>query len=304
MPSARARDAEWAFSAYEAVRHRMPRAEFGAGYQTANTLADLADRFDVFLLDAFGVLNVGITAIPGVAQRIDDLRAASKTVMVLSNAASYPKRLLLDRYAQLGFDFAPQNVLCSREVLLAHMHSLPRQKYGLMAPDIYGTEELEALDVVFLADDPADYSRVDAFAFLGSGDWNEHHQSLLQAALLTNPRPLLVGNPDIVAPREDGLSREPGHYAHRIADATGIVPEFFGKPFGNVFNAALARLDPGLDRSRVVMVGDTLQTDVLGGRAAGLGSALITGHGALAAIDAADAIARSGITPDFVLPDP
>ena len=82
---------------------------------------------------------------------------------------------------------------------------------------------------------------------LGSAGWTERRQTLLEAALQDWPRPVWVGNPDVVAPRQEGFTIEPGYYAHRLADRTGIVPRFFGKPFGNIFDTALARLDGAVD---------------------------------------------------------
>lgn len=307
-PDDRARQALWAFDAYEAVRHRLPQADFPAAPRHAANLTDLADSYDLFLLDAFGVLNIGETAIAGAPGHIAALQAAGKQVMVLSNAASMPKRVLIAKYARLGFDFTPEAIVSSREVMLAALRGqAPEQalgRIGLMGLARYGTEELDGLDITFLADDPAAYAAADSFVLLGSGDWTPARQSLLEDALGQNPRPVHVGNPDIVAPREAGLSREPGYYAHALADATGVAPVFYGKPFANAFDMALARLPAPPDPARVVMVGDTLHTDILGGAAAGFDTALITGHGALAPIDAADAIRRSGITPTVILPDP
>ena len=58
------------------------------------------------------------------------------------------------------------------------------------------------------------------------------------------------------------------------------------------------------DPSRIIMVGDTLHTDILGGAAAGLATALVTDHGALKDLDVEAAIARSQIVPGYVLPQP
>ncbi len=296
------RDAAWAFDAYEAVRRRLPRTAYPAVSQNVRDLSELADRFDVFLLDAFGVLNVGQQAIPGAPARVAALQAAGKIVIVLSNAASYPKRILLQRYARLGFHFDPADVLTSREVCLAEFAADPSDRIGLMAPETYGCEELEHLSVHFLNDDPATFAAADCFLLLGSGSWSEHRQSLLETALRARPRPVIVGNPDIVAPRETGLSMEPGHFAHRLIDATGCRPQFFGKPFPEIFEHALKRLPADIDHARIVMVGDTLQTDILGGQAAGFSTALVTGFGSLTGLKTDRAIEDSGIVPWFIMP--
>ncbi|WP_311735014.1 HAD hydrolase-like protein [Alloyangia mangrovi] len=164
-----------------------------------------------------------------------------------------------------------------------------------------GPQDFEDIDLTFLDDDPAAYAAAEGFLLIGSDGWTETRQRLLEAALRAQPRPVVVGNPDIVAPREAGLSREPGYFAHRLADAAGIAPVFLGKPFAEIFMLALTKIAPRLAPERILMVGDTLHTDILGGRQMGFATALVTAHGALVGLDPAEAIRRSGIVPDFVI---
>ncbi|MCR9109004.1 TIGR01459 family HAD-type hydrolase [Marivita sp. XM-24bin2] len=293
-----------AFDAYQAVRHRLPSVELAnGGYQKAGTLAEIADSFDVFLLDAFGVLNIGESAIPGAPDRVKDLKAAGKRVLVVSNAAGFPHAALLEKYTRLGYDFAPDDVITSRVTLLAGLNSRREMHWGLMATRSTGLRDLEGLNLTYLEEDPEPYDQVDAILMVGSAAWTEERQSLLEAALAKRPRPVLVGNPDIVAPRETGFSIEPGHFAHRLADKTGIIPEFFGKPFSNIYDLAFKRLGD-VDRSRVLMVGDSLHTDILGARHVGISSALISHYGFFAGQDAEAAISAAGIVPDFIVERP
>ncbi|ETX27711.1 HAD-IIA family hydrolase [Roseivivax isoporae] len=288
-----------AFEGYLAVRTRLPRATFPDRWRAAPDLGAVAGPYELILLDAYGVLNVGETPIPGAVDRIAALRAAGKAVAVVSNSAGYPKARMMARYARMGFDFAPGEVVTSREALLAHLAHEPRRRWGIMLNPGTGRAELEHLALTFLDDDRAAYDAAEGFLLVGSDGWTEARQALLEAALRDRPRPVLVGNPDLVAPREDGLSREPGQFAHRLTDRTGVVPRFLGKPFPEIFRLALARRS--VDPARVLMVGDTLHTDVLGGRHMGFDTALVTGHGSLAGLDVRDAIARSGIVPDHVI---
>lgn len=296
--------AEEAFQAYEAVRHRLPPVSVqDRTCRRVDTLADLADDFDVFLLDAFGVLNIGETAISGTAQRIRDLKSAGKRVLVVSNAAGFPHAALMQKYSRLGYDFAPEDVITSRATLLAGMGTRCDLHWGLMAKRSAGLQDLEGVRVTYLEDNPDLYDTVDGFLMIGAGAWTDTRQTLLEDALARYPRPVLVGNPDIVAPRENGFSAEPGHFAHRLADRTQVVPVFFGKPFTNIFDLAFKRLGP-TDKSRVLMVGDSLHTDILGAQTAGVASALIADFGFFAGQDVSGAIARSGIVPDYVVGRP
>lgn len=288
-----------ALAAYLEVRHRLPAATFPAEWQVADTLAEIVKPFDLVLLDAYGVLNVGETPVPGAAERVAALRAAGKAVMVVSNSAGYPKRRMMERYARLGFDFKPEEVVTSREALLAHLARDVPRRWGVMLEGESGGDALDGLKTLRLGNDRAAYDAADGFLLIGSDGWTEARQGLLEASLEARRRPVLVGNPDLVAPREGRLTLEPGFFAHRLVDRTNIAVRFFGKPFPEIFELAMSR--HAVDPSRVLMVGDTLHTDVLGGRHMGFASALVTGYGALRDIDVAEAIRLSGMVPDFVV---
>lgn len=295
---------ETALDAYEAARHRLPPPGRQGAALRARSLEDIAARFDVFLLDGFGVLNIGETAIPGVRARMDGLRARGKRLVVLTNAASLPNDGLVAKYRALGFDFAPEELVSSRQALTRALAAEPARHWGVIAADWAPLDDLGGVRLTRLGEDAAAHAAVDGVIFLGSQDWTEARQRRLVDALRARPRPVWVGNPDIVAPREEGFSFEPGFFAHRLADETGVTPRFFGKPFPDVYGLALARLGGAVAPDRIVMVGDTLHTDVLGAQAAGIGSALIEGFGFFAGHSTAEAMARTGIRPDFVLERP
>lgn len=289
-----------AFARYEALRPHLPQARFAGTPDRVATLAEVAERYDAFILDAFGVLNVGEAAIPGAVARIAQLRAAGKALVVLTNGAAQARTAALAKYRALGFDFTDREVVASRDIAAAALGRWPEVRLwaAITAPGA-AFDDLPAR-VRPLAGDPSLLEAAEGFLFLGSEGWDAARQAALVAALRARPRPVVVANPDIVAPRETGLSPEPGHFAHALAEATGQPPAFFGKPHANAFDAALARLPAGIARARIAMVGDTLHTDVLGGRAAGLGTVLIADHGLFAGHDPDPFIAASGIIPDVI----
>ncbi|WP_189639424.1 HAD-IIA family hydrolase [Paramylibacter ulvae] len=292
-----------AFVAYENVRHRLPQVCSQGRCVTCPDLDAIADDFDTFFLDAFGVLNIGETAISGVPECVAGLQKSGKRVLIVSNAAGYPHASLMQKYKRLGYDFAPEDVITSRKTLLHFLRSEPNLHWGVMANEQLGRADLEDLNITYLADDPVAYNSVDAFLMIGSAVWTQDRQAMLEASIRYNPRRVYVGNPDIVAPRETGFSTEPGAFAHRLADRTGVIPQFFGKPFKNIFDRAFAALGT-VDPARTVMVGDSLHTDILGGQIAGVKTALIAGFGFFAGADVDEFIAKSGIHPDFILDRP
>jgi len=110
-------NAQWAFQHYESIRHTLPRAAFPQTSMWVNGLADVAQHFDVFLLDAFGVLNVGQTAIKTAPAAVKYLQSAGKKVMVLTNGASLPAFEAQQKLQKMGFNFALHNIVASRDAL-------------------------------------------------------------------------------------------------------------------------------------------------------------------------------------------
>ena len=291
-------DAETAFRRYEEVRRRLPQARYTARPTPLPTLEEVADHVDGFLLDAFGVLNVGETPIPGAVARMAALRKRGKRLAVLTNAASYTRAQLLAKYHRLGFDFTADEVVASRDVALMHLENIaPGATWAALsaAGDSFADSPARLVDAI---ENPTAFDDADAILFLSSARWTDALQARLLQALERRPRPVVIANPDIVAPREDGLTLEPGLYGHALLDRLDLPVHWFGKPFPQAFAEGIART--GLAPDRLAMVGDTLHTDVLGGAAAGCRSVLVTDHGLFAGRDTAPFIAASGIVPDFL----
>ena len=292
-------DAEWVCRRYEEIRPRLTEAKFPATSRRIENLGDLIGEIDVFVLDGYGVLNVGKRGVPGAAARVAALRAAGKRVFVLTNGASYPVAHSVERYRGLGFDFCRDEIVSSRDALARAMIDRQDLHWGFAAIEASEIGQL-ARNCTRLRDDPAEYDVVDGFVLLGTGDWSRARQDILLTSLRTRPRPVLVGNPDLVSPREDGLAAEPGLFAHEIADLTTSVPEFYGKPFANAFELVRERIGPGVAPHRVAMVGDTLHTDILGGAGMGWQTVLVMAHGLLKGFAPETLDQLSDIRPDFV----
>ena len=298
---ARARvDAEWVFNRYQSIRTRLPKAGVQPICRRIDTLGDLVDSYDTFLFDSYGVLNIGTVTVPGAVDRIGQLRAMGKTVLVLTNAASIPPAAAMDKYRELGFDFTAEEIVSSRAVLAA---ALSRFSSSMLWSVIdKGAADHGDLGVRTRPFDEDMGKEADGIILLSSAGWSDRDQQALFKLLGERNLPLLVGNPDVAAPREGGFSREPGAIAHDLADTLGISPVFFGKPYGNAFEMAFDRVGDRLDPRRTLMIGDTLHTDILGGQTAGLATALVTDHGVLSGMNVDACIRTAGIVPDYILP--
>lgn len=287
-----------AFARYEAIRPRLPQANPGPAPQMAGGLAEIAGRYDGILFDSFGVLNVGETAIDGATACLDALRAAGTRICVLTNAASYTSAEAHRKYRKLGLDIRLDEIVSSRDVTFARLAGIGvAGPWAAIAAEGDGFEDAGVPVLDLLADD-RHWAAAEGFLFLSSARWTPALQDRLVAELVRRPRPVAVGNPDLVAPRETGLTVEPGFWAHDLQDRTGILPAFFGKPYAAAFDIAAARIGGG----RLAMVGDTLHTDILGGQAFGAETVLVTRHGLFAGQPVDPYIVRSGIVPTWIMP--
>lgn len=284
------------FARYEELRPRLPQNRTRPGTQAISSLLDLQDEGDAFVFDAFGVLNVGTEPIPGAAERLDQLRDAGCAIRILSNAASNGKAKTLEKFRALGMQVAPEEIITSRD---AALQALDNRLWGVIAAPDDRLEDIPS-PALRLARDAAAYPRAEGFLFLSSAEWDAGKQAILAASLQQDPRPVLIANADLVAPRSDGLSLEPGFYGHHLADQGQTDVRFFGKPYAEVYALAAQTL-PGVAPERIVMCGDTLHTDVLGAAAQGWKTVLVTRDGVLAGQDPEEFITASGIHPDYRL---
>jgi glycerol 3-phosphatase-2 len=263
-------------------------------------VAEIADGFDLVVLDAWGVLNLGDAPIPTAAAAVDGLRRAGKRLIVLSNDGTRRGAAAAARHRRRGIAIADDEILAGIDLLPALIERLPPAgALGVIAdgplpfPDLLGTAPP-------LGDDPAAYGRAKAILFLSSDGWSDGRQRLLEASLAAAPRPLVIGNPDVASPEPRRIAAEPGYFGHAAADRIGIAPLFCGKPFAPIY-ARLAARHPEVAPDRVLCVGDTLHTDILGGRAAGYRTLLIE-DGFCRGRDVLALAAESGIWPDFIAP--
>ena len=289
-----------AWRCYRRAEPRLPAKPAPVTPCRIAAAADIAAGFDLVVLDAWGVLNIGDAAIPTAPAAVDQLRRAGKHLLVLSNDGTRRGAEAAARHRRRGIAIADDEVIAGIDLLPDLLRDLaPAGPIGVIA-DAPAPFPALAEALLPLGDDAAAYDRVGAFLFLASDGWSDRRQHLLEASLQAWPRPLLIGNPDIASPEADRMAAEPGYFAHALAERTGLTPIFCGKPFAAIYERVAARY-PEVAPERVLCVGDTLHTDILGGRAAGY-RALLVEEGFCRGRDGLALAAESGIWPDFIAP--
>lgn len=284
------------FERYEAIRHRLPQAVPPEKSKLIGSLIEISDNADAFVFDAFGVLNVGETPIPGAAHRLDQLRQNGFKIRILSNAASYPHDQATKKFNKLGMRVEPHEVITSRD---AAIRDLDERVWGCIAADFDHLGDI-GKDTIKLSDKSNDYDAVDGFLFLSTEGWTLERQSILRDSLLKRPRPVIIANADIAAPRDHGFSLEPGHFGHLLADSGVTDIRFYGKPFPEVFQMIEQSL-PNVPPSRIVMCGDTLHTDILGAAARNWRTVLVERDGMFAGVETNNFLAAAALNPTWRL---
>ena len=276
-------------------------------------MADLLDHYDVFCFDGYGTLyNRGSFVYLGAMEWFQSLRRAGKHVRLVTNAASDVDEVLARDADKRGFDFTPEETISSGSLLKDLVAELRGHGHELREVYYIGRETGKnvlakcGITAVPMNAEPAE----PIVAISSAKDTPETYAQAVK--ILQKPGAiLLVLNSDAWAPKipdENGVTvREPvsGALSERLrrdsaCDANGgegCVTFYLGKPFPAIWERVKASLPAG---SRVLMIGDTLGTDVYGAKIAGFDSALVVGRNVPAdELDADEA--ALGIRPDWYL---
>ncbi|MBI4185211.1 MAG: TIGR01459 family HAD-type hydrolase [Proteobacteria bacterium] len=258
-------------------------------------LAPLAERYEAFVLDLWGVVHDGTTPYPGAIDCLRRLRARGRAVAFLSNA---PRRSAVVAAAMAAMGIPAElysAILTSGEAVheeLARRRdpwfaALGRRCFHLGSERDASVTEGLALDFVAAPEEAEFVLNTGPAGF--DETVGDYRPILARAA--ARRLPMVCANPDYEVIRQGRRAICAGMLA-RVYEEMGGSVAYRGKPYPEVFRRALEML--GLsDSRRALVVGDSLRTDIAGARRAGLAAAFITGG-----IHAAELGLKEGDPPD------
>lgn len=222
------------------------------------------------IIDMDGVLWRDTQAIGDLPDVFSQLRALGLKFILATNNASRT----VDEYIAKLANF---NVLLEDDQIIT-----AAQATGLYCRDHYGEGTR-----VYVVGQPSlkhtlasyglkviDGEAKDATVVVASIDFNLSYEKLKQASLLIQSGSDFVGtNPDRTLPTPTGLIPGSGTIIGALEIASGKKAKYIGKPEPLLYQMALRRLDIAPDET--LAVGDRLETDILGGHAAGMHTALV-----------------------------
>ena len=269
---------------------------------------DIAADYAVIFFDSYGVLRNHRGLIPGAVEAITRLRASGKHIRVLTNNAARNPAAAAERLAHYGLPGIPASEIITSGATTRHFLE-QKVKAGKVAylgtpasADYIIGAGLEAIPVA-----EVDFERLEeirAVAFLDDEGYDMNTDVNRVINLLRRCRvPVVVANTDLLYPVA----------ANEVALATGSIARLaeyvlgrrfvkFGKPTSQMFQMGLdsvAAQLPGVSPGDILMVGDTLHTDILGGNTFGVATVLVL-SGNTRPDSAELEIESSGIIPDYI----
>ena len=267
----------------------------------------LALNYKVIFFDAYGVLKNYRGMTPGIQATFDYLAEHDIEYFVLTNDASRSPAELAEVYVRAGIQRLTEEKVVSsgmlaREYLRYKVREGEIAYLGTPASAHYiETMGLRALHIGQIDLDASD--RINALLLLDDEgfDWN-HDINKAVNLLRRRNIPVIIANTDAAYPVSKG----------EVAVSIGAVGELiervvrrsfirFGKPEAQMFNFAFEHVQQyrSVTKNDVLMVGDTLTTDILGGNHFGIDTALVlTGNTQPHMADIM--IESTGIVPDFI----
>ena len=264
-------------------------------------------QYDAIFFDAFGVLKNYNGLIEGVAETINKLYNNQKQFFILTNDSSRSPFELAKRYQQQGIDLITEENMISSGMLAREYLQLKIKK-GTIAylgtkNSAHYVENLGLPTLPISEVQPENFSDISALVLLDEEGFNWESDLSKSINLLRHKNiPVVVANTDRTYPVSNNqINIAIGGIANMLEDIVGKRFIRFGKPDVPLFIYAYEKLSAikSIPKDKILMVGDTLHTDILGGNKFGIHTALVLSGNTLPD-QYHFLINSSGIIPDYV----
>ena len=253
---------------------RLPKAMTTIPF--ANSLRDLTSDIDVVISDIWGVIHNGVVSFPEAVEALRTYRKQGGTVVLLTNAprpADSVQRQLRRLHVP---DDAYDDIVSSGDLTRNYVASRPGEAVFQIGPE-RDNPVYHNLDVAFAPLEAADYM-VCTGLFDDEVETGEHYRDMMLAARERNLT-MICANPDIVVERGDRLIYCAGAIAELYRELGGDVI-FYGKPHRPAYDRAIElaaqRREKSTPLDRMLAIGDSVRTDLLGANGIGLRCIFIT----------------------------
>ncbi len=239
-------------------------------------LEDIIDEYDLFLFDLWGVIVEDGEVYPEAINVINRI-IKKKGVMFLTNAPR-PAIKITENLKKWGMINVSENMVITSGDIARQIILKKKVTLGNKIPVIFhlGADRNDDLLSNFTHERTEDLSQADIFllSLYRDEDENIHEfNKLLEQAAKKSGLVNICSNPDLTIPKHGILRYCAGYFAAIIEKFGGTVI-YTGKPKDNIYNAIFER-KKSINKNRILMVGDTFETDIIGANNAGINSALV-----------------------------
>lgn len=242
-------------------------------------MAAIAERYDAFILDVWGVLHDGVTLYPGAVETLEQLTEAKKPFVMLTNA---PRRsaAVAEAMVEMGMPEAfCRHILSSGEATFLDLKERSDSFYSSVGNRFIHIGPPRDRNLF----DGLDWGETDcledADLIVNTGPWEDGETVAdYEEKLATGVEmdlPMICANPDLEVIRDGRKLVCAGALAVRYEELGGTV-RWFGKPKAEIYDYCF-RVLSGFDKHRIAAIGDSFRTDLAGAQNAGVDPILVAG---------------------------
>jgi len=244
-----------------------------------------------------GVLWHGETPVPGLVTFFETLKRLELGSVLATNNATKTSKQYVQKLTRFGVHLPADQIITSSEAtatFLREQYPNSRSAYVIGEMGLHTALKEQHFE---LANEqlPDDVGDVD-FVVVGMTRFVCYDDFAIASKFINHGATFIGTNPDVTFPTEDGTSPGAGSLLAFLEAATGDKPIVIGKPNSGIFEEALRRLDATTEQT--YMVGDRLNTDIIGAHGAGIGTILL-----LSGVTKEADLTQSNIQPDHIFGD-
>jgi 4-nitrophenyl phosphatase len=214
------------------------------------------------IIDMDGVLYRGDRPMPRLVEFFAFMRERPIKFILATNNSTRTSLEYADKLGQMGVTVFPDEILVSGQ---ATARFLSREYPRGTRVHVFGMPSLKqamAEEGFILADD-------DVQLVVASMDRGVTYEKLKKATLLIRGGARFIAtNLDPTNPSEEGLIPGTGSMIAALETASGVKPQAIGKPEPTMYQLAMEQM--GSNPETTAAIGDRVDTDILGGKRAGL----------------------------------
>ena len=239
---------------------------------TMSDAEQLWQRFDGIGFDLDGVIYMGPVPVPGAPETLTELHRHGLPLAYVTNNASRPPSAVAAQLVGFGIDCAADDVVTSAQATAALMgDALPPGAEVLIVGSAALADEVRAVGLTPQTERTGDTVAI-VVGFDPKLTWDQLNEGCyaVQAGAA-----YFACNDDWTRPTDRGVAIGMGAMLLAVGQVVGVAPIMGGKPARPLLDQARARLGA----THPLFVGDRLNTDVEGARAAGWSSLFVLSGG-------------------------